>query len=441
MRKTSRTAVAAALAAALAAATGAEAKPAPKPSDLVVSSIAVVKGKPQAGAALTIRVATKNVGPGRAKPKSRTLLALSKDAKLDFSDLPLGGRRIGKLRAGHTSTGDVPVTLPKTQAAGAYRLFACADAKHKVTEKDEANNCESIALTVVDGPAPGGGNGPLAYLKVTPPTAKLGVGASSKTFTTILTQNYPHAVTYKAEGYDADGHDLGDFTGKAKFEVLLFGDCLGVTCSVSATGSQPVYASVGSVYATAEVTGVAPDVTCRSENYDVDGSPWNGCEAAQASPLQGVAELAKSLGSKPCNDGLSAGTFGGTLLSDARKHDSNPVPGFDPSVGSAPAWWKVHALGPIGLPCVNDLKMTITTSGGSNSSTCYRLSMKVAGDPAVYGPGFYATFTLSIGGNRTDSYSIPSHVYDAGSTVYFEFEKTCDTKVREAVKYDVSYHL
>jgi hypothetical protein len=386
-------------------------------------------------------VATTNVGAGRAKPKSRTLLALSKDAKLDFSDLPLGGRRVGKLRAGRTSKGIVPVTLPKAQAAGAYRLFACADAKRRVTEKDEANNCTSIPLAVANGPAPGGSSGPLAYLKVSPPTVTLGVGESSKTPTAILTQSHPQSVTYKAEGYDANGHDLGDFTDKAKFEILLFGDCLGATCSAGATGKQPVYASVGNVYGMGEITGVGPDVTCRGENYDVDGSPWNGCEAAQSAPLHGVADLAKSLGSKPCNDGLSAGTFGGTLLSDARKHDDSTVLGFDPQVGSAPAWWKVHALGSIGLPCVNDIKMTITTSGGSNTGACYRLSMKVAGDPAVYGVGFYATYTLNISGNRTDTYSVPTHVYDTGTEIYFEFEKTCATNVREAVKYQVSYHL
>jgi hypothetical protein len=167
------------------------------------------------------------------------------------------------------------------------------------------------------------------------------------------------------------------------------------------------------------------DITCRGDNYDVDGNPANGCERLDLGGGHTQA-TATSLGSGDCN---ASGSFVGTILSDGRQHANPQVNGFDASTGSAPDWWTVVGTG--GVFCsVNLLEVTITTSGGSSPGQCYRLTIDVGTGSPIF---------RSIGGD--DSVTIENVEYPDNSRIYFKIEKTCGTSVREAVRYSVDYQL
>ncbi|HET9676684.1 MAG TPA: Ig-like domain-containing protein, partial [Solirubrobacterales bacterium] len=73
--------------------------------------------------------------------------------------------------------------------------------------------------------------GPLARLEISPKTATIDSGGSQ---------------AYKAEGFDAAGNDLGDFTSKASFGIAPDGSCAGATCGASQAGDHVVTATSGS---------------------------------------------------------------------------------------------------------------------------------------------------------------------------------------------------
>jgi peptidoglycan/xylan/chitin deacetylase (PgdA/CDA1 family) len=72
--------------------------------------------------------------------------------------------------------------------------------------------------------------GPLARLEISPKTASTTAG---------------EAQTYKAEGFDAAGNDLGDLTEQTSFAIAPDGSCQGASCSVTSAGPHAVSASDG----------------------------------------------------------------------------------------------------------------------------------------------------------------------------------------------------
>src|SRR6266487_3426103 len=79
---------------------------------------------------------------------------------------------------------------------------------------------------------------PLARLELSPSTATIRAGEHQD---------------YTAEGYDAAGHDLGDYTAYTGFSIDLPGACTGTTCTATRTGD---YTVTGTVTGT-KVTGTA----------------------------------------------------------------------------------------------------------------------------------------------------------------------------------------
>jgi hypothetical protein len=79
---------------------------------------------------------------------------------------------------------------------------------------------------------------PLARLELSPSTATIQAGEHRD---------------YTAEGYDAAGHDLGDYTAYTSFSIDLPGACTGTTCTATRTGD---YTVTGTVTGT-KVTGTA----------------------------------------------------------------------------------------------------------------------------------------------------------------------------------------
>ncbi|MGN6558444.1 MAG: polysaccharide deacetylase family protein, partial [Solirubrobacterales bacterium] len=84
--------------------------------------------------------------------------------------------------------------------------------------------------------------GPLDHLTVTPSSSSIAAGASQ---------------TYKVEGYDAAGNDLGDYSSKAAISISPDGSCTGATCQAQVAGPHTVSAAVGSVKGTASLSVVA----------------------------------------------------------------------------------------------------------------------------------------------------------------------------------------
>lgn len=122
-----------------------------KRADLLVTAVSKPPASLAPGAALRIVDATVNRGQKRAS-RSVTGHFLSRDRKFGRGDLALGkGRAVKALGARKSSRGVVRRAL-SAKASGAYFVLACADAKRKVRESNERNNCRASArkVTVAD---------------------------------------------------------------------------------------------------------------------------------------------------------------------------------------------------------------------------------------------------------------------------------------------------
>ena len=101
---------------------------------------------------------------------------LSKDGKRSKDDRALSSPKVKALAARKTAKAALKLTVPAAVAPGRYSVIACADARAKVKESSEKNNCRAATLTVVPGtfggpggvpggpgpggPVSGGGGGP-----------------------------------------------------------------------------------------------------------------------------------------------------------------------------------------------------------------------------------------------------------------------------------------
>lgn len=113
------------------------------------------------GAGMTIQVSdtTRNQGTGTA-PASETSFYLSRNAGLDATDTLLGGRSVGTLAPGATSSGSTMLTLPDPLEAGTYYIFAKGDGPGEIAEVIEFNNTRAstiavgpdLAITAMTGP-------------------------------------------------------------------------------------------------------------------------------------------------------------------------------------------------------------------------------------------------------------------------------------------------
>jgi RHS repeat-associated protein len=156
-----------ALGAALALASPAAAAKGP---DLTVSKLQA-SGSAAPGQQLTATVTVKNAGGKKAKA-SQTAFVLSKDAKRSNDDRRLTTGNVKALAPRKTAKSTVHLTIPAGTPAGVYHVVACADARKKVKEANEKNNCRASGNVTVlgppfvpppsgnPGPIPGGSGGP-----------------------------------------------------------------------------------------------------------------------------------------------------------------------------------------------------------------------------------------------------------------------------------------
>lgn len=122
-------------------------------ADLVVAKLSKPPKSKAAGAklALVVKVANKGAAPAG---KSKLAVYLAKGKKPGKRDKLLKQARVKPLLPGRTARLKLKLHLP-AGADGSYRLVACADSKHQVTEASERDNCRaSRKLTVVAEAAP-----------------------------------------------------------------------------------------------------------------------------------------------------------------------------------------------------------------------------------------------------------------------------------------------
>jgi hypothetical protein len=118
-------------------------------ADLQVKAVGLSASTTRPGGTLTVRDTTVNRGPIGAKA-SRTTYYLSKNSVKDSTDTVLASRSVKALKATARSKGSATAVIPSAAAPGTYRILACADARSKVKESRERNNCRAAGpLSVV----------------------------------------------------------------------------------------------------------------------------------------------------------------------------------------------------------------------------------------------------------------------------------------------------
>jgi CARDB/Matrixin len=123
--------------------------------DLVVSRLSA-PGTAVIGTSILVTDTTRNQG-NAAAGASTTQLFLSADAVLGPGDHAIGGRSVGPLAAGATSTGSVSLTIPVGVPPGTYHLLAGTDALAAVAESNELNNSRGVPLVLTTTPSAGAG--------------------------------------------------------------------------------------------------------------------------------------------------------------------------------------------------------------------------------------------------------------------------------------------
>lgn len=117
-------------------------------ADLQVRRASLSRTTVLPGGALTVADTTVNRGRGRAKP-STTTAYLSADRTKSRADVALGRRPVRALAPKASSRGSAATRVPATTAPGSYRVLVCADARARVKESGERNNCVAAGSPLV----------------------------------------------------------------------------------------------------------------------------------------------------------------------------------------------------------------------------------------------------------------------------------------------------
>ena len=345
--------------------------------------------------------------------------------------LSIRSRSCGKATVG-TITGTGPWSIPIAVKCAAGQGFTLqeSDATAPTTSGDDSFDATFITngstATIQPTPVVAVVAGPLDHLELAGSASTIAPTQQSDTADYGGT-----SATYTAEGVDRYGNPVGDETADTNFAITPDGGCSANTCTVQADGPHTVTGTDGTVAGTAGLDGdqSALTMTCRGQNYDVDGNPNNGCEQLE-NGQNTTSGTADNLGSVSCFDGNGHTVHTtGMLLSDDRVHADPAVAGFDGSVGSAPEWYAISASG--GTFCEDDLALTLTVSG-SAAPTCYQFT-------AITDTG---TYTAQVASGGTATITDGSGAYTDGSTIDLEVRRTCSAaSPGDAIGYTVDGHL
>lgn len=184
----------------------------------------------------------------------------------------------------------------------------------------------------------------------------------------------------------------------------------GIVCPGDTATSDPVCLSGPG--------GRACAITCVADNFDVDGSAANGCEAKNVLAATGR-------GGKTCGTSGQADTITGTIVSDNRVHSPAPA-NFNAATGAIPHVYT--AVARAGALCTGTAAVQVSTSGGS-AATCYRVRAIIGGVDRG---------SITMNGRETKSFTFP---YAVGNTVTFRLEKTCGASTVQKVNYSIGYRF
>jgi hypothetical protein len=115
--------------------------------DLRVSRVDDPLTSPAPGGTVTLGAKVANRGKARAR-RSVVRFVLSADTRFDAADVTLRDLKTKRLRARRTTKVTGAVALPAGVGPGSYRVLACADAKRRVRETRERNNCRAAATAL-----------------------------------------------------------------------------------------------------------------------------------------------------------------------------------------------------------------------------------------------------------------------------------------------------
>lgn len=99
------------------------------------------------GGALEVTAKVTNVGSRKAGA-TKTAFYLSTDGRKGKGDVALGSASTPQLAPGKSKRVLLDGKVPRSIKSRAYRVVACADAKHQIREAREANNCKASQRTV-----------------------------------------------------------------------------------------------------------------------------------------------------------------------------------------------------------------------------------------------------------------------------------------------------
>ena len=215
-------------------------------------------------------------------------------------------------------------------------------------------------------------NGSLTSITVSPSQSTIVAGGSQ---------------AYKVEGFDDQGHDLGDVSASTTFAIDGTGSCTGAICSASDPGSYTVTATDGvatktallSAVAAPVISGLSPATGRVGDTATVTGTglnlislvAFNGTAAAftVVSPTQLVATVPNG-----ATDGPVTLTALGGVTEQAGSFTVQPrITGFSPLSASAGA--------------------TVTISGSAFLATN---QVTIAGVPATFTVSSYSTIKATV---------------------------------------------
>ncbi|HYW28580.1 MAG TPA: IPT/TIG domain-containing protein, partial [Gaiellales bacterium] len=241
-------------------------------------------------------------------------------------------------------------------------------------------------------------HGPLASLVVSPSQATIVPGGSQ---------------AFTAEGFDAQGNDLGDQTGATVFSIDGSGSCTGATCTASDPGPHTVTATDGALTTTAQldvasaspvVTGLTPmpghvgdTVTITGTDLDLVSSiEFNGSRAAFTVASPGQISATVPVGA---TDGAVSVTALGGVSQQAGSFTVQPtITSFSPLAASPGATLTISASAFMGAGQVTIAGVPATFTVTSYSSIAATVPSISAGGPVtVTTPDGTATSAGSLG--------------------------------------------
>jgi hypothetical protein len=130
----------------------ASAAPAATRPDLTVAGVRATPPAVETGGGITVGATLRNRGRVKAGPSTLGIY-LSRDRRAG-ADAVTVSKAVARMRAGARRSVSTVIHVPPTVSPGTWFVLACADARGRIREKRERNNCRAARVTVTAPTAP-----------------------------------------------------------------------------------------------------------------------------------------------------------------------------------------------------------------------------------------------------------------------------------------------